>query len=265
LASIANASAQNPYLIVIGPGVYTLNQQMLMKPFVDIVGSGSHITVLRGSIGSNSINGQSGLIVTADNSRIQSLGIENLTAGKPFCFGVKNQGTNNKIIDVRIKTSGCIFSIGIRSTDAQTLIRNAHISGITSSNTVGIDNFRSTLDISETNIVGSAVIGNTGVRNSEGLSVISKSTITVSGGNTQRGVQNLSDTSSVRIFGSRISASSTSGSTNNTSLIANSGFSVHETFVSDSFLQGDVTGSPVCFFVFEADGDPLGPTCKPVL
>ncbi len=38
--SISDASAANPYLVVIGPGVYTITQTLVMKPYVDIVGSG---------------------------------------------------------------------------------------------------------------------------------------------------------------------------------------------------------------------------------
>jgi pectin methylesterase-like acyl-CoA thioesterase len=35
--SITNASAANPYLLQIGPGVYTLTQPLVMKPYVPVI------------------------------------------------------------------------------------------------------------------------------------------------------------------------------------------------------------------------------------
>ncbi|HHD63479.1 MAG TPA: hypothetical protein ENK96_03735, partial [Desulfobulbaceae bacterium] len=53
--SITDASENNPYLIVIGPGVYTLNQTLVMKPWVDICGSGENVTKLTGAISSGTV------------------------------------------------------------------------------------------------------------------------------------------------------------------------------------------------------------------
>jgi len=48
--SITDASENNPYLVVIGPGVYTLTHTPVMKPWVDITGSGENVTRLVGAI-----------------------------------------------------------------------------------------------------------------------------------------------------------------------------------------------------------------------
>ncbi len=48
--SITDASYDNPYLVVIGPGVYTLTHTLVMKPWVDITGSGENVTRLVGAI-----------------------------------------------------------------------------------------------------------------------------------------------------------------------------------------------------------------------
>lgn len=53
--SITGASAANPYLVLIGPGVYTLTQPLPMKPFVTIAGSGREATTLTGSISSSTV------------------------------------------------------------------------------------------------------------------------------------------------------------------------------------------------------------------
>ena len=50
--SITDAAADNPYLIVIAPGVYTLTETLAMKPHVSITGSGEDVTILTGTIGS---------------------------------------------------------------------------------------------------------------------------------------------------------------------------------------------------------------------
>ena len=48
--SITDASATNPYLVVIGPGVYTVTSPVVMKPYVDIAGSGENVTKITGAI-----------------------------------------------------------------------------------------------------------------------------------------------------------------------------------------------------------------------
>jgi pectin methylesterase-like acyl-CoA thioesterase len=48
--SISDASATNPYLVVIAPGVYTVTQTLQMKQYVDIAGSGEEVTKLTGAI-----------------------------------------------------------------------------------------------------------------------------------------------------------------------------------------------------------------------
>ncbi len=53
--SITDAASDNPYLIVIGPGIYRVEKTITMKPFVDITGSGPNITMLIGQIGTSSM------------------------------------------------------------------------------------------------------------------------------------------------------------------------------------------------------------------
>ena len=48
--SITDASATNPYLVVIGPGVYTVTSPVVMKPYVDITGSGENVTKITGAL-----------------------------------------------------------------------------------------------------------------------------------------------------------------------------------------------------------------------
>ncbi len=53
--SITDASEENPYLIVMAPGVYEIEQTIIMKDYVSITGSGRYETQLVGQIGTSSI------------------------------------------------------------------------------------------------------------------------------------------------------------------------------------------------------------------
>jgi hypothetical protein len=48
MASISDSSSSKPYIIVVGPGVYT-ESQIVMKPYTSITGSGEYYTVLQPS------------------------------------------------------------------------------------------------------------------------------------------------------------------------------------------------------------------------
>jgi hypothetical protein len=263
LASITDASAQNPYLIVIGPGTYIVNQPLIMKPFVNIVGSGRTITILKGAVASNQFNDSAAFLITADNTRISDLSIENNAAGLAFCFAIKNSAQSNNIVDVNVMVSGCTFAVGIQNSSAKTAITRSVIKVLGNNNSVGIDNSTSTLDVSHTTIFGSGNISNVGVRNNGGHSVIRNSRITVSGGGVQTGVLNGSDSSSARIVSSEISATSIHAVSTNMSLIAASGFGTNETYVANSFFEGSTSGTPVCVNVFTFDGGALAQSCAP--
>ena len=71
--SITDASANNPYLVVIAPGVYTITQTLAMKPYVDIAGSGENVTKITGAI--------SIIVSGADNCALSSLTVENTGGG----------------------------------------------------------------------------------------------------------------------------------------------------------------------------------------
>ena len=58
--SISDASVDNPYLVVIGPGVYTLTQTLVMKEYVDIEGSGAGLHHARAQ---PSLSGAGGIAV----------------------------------------------------------------------------------------------------------------------------------------------------------------------------------------------------------
>lgn len=102
LSSITNASANNPYLVVIAPGVYDLGNEMLtLKPFVSIQGSGAQITTLKSA--PNEV-GEATVKLVA-NSSVADLGIESIANLATDTFGILAGGENIVIERCRIKAS----------------------------------------------------------------------------------------------------------------------------------------------------------------
>lgn len=76
LNSITDASAANPYLILIEPGKYDIGSSSLqMKPYVSIQGSGESNTVITGDKGS--ANPDAGLLEGSDNAELSYLTVQN--------------------------------------------------------------------------------------------------------------------------------------------------------------------------------------------
>ncbi len=105
LASITDATQSNPYLVVIGPGQYTLadGQNITMKPFVDIVGSGQNTTTIKGKVngGSNNISTACALIIGADNSELSNLTVINdILPGSGYACTIYNDNASPDITQV---------------------------------------------------------------------------------------------------------------------------------------------------------------------
>ncbi len=82
MAAITTASASNPWLLKIEPGVYDVGTSSLnMKPFVDVEGSGELTTTIRG-------HGNAGTVRGAGPSEIRLLTVEN-TGGSGNAFALQ--------------------------------------------------------------------------------------------------------------------------------------------------------------------------------
>lgn len=79
LAAITTASATNPYLVKVMPGVYDLGAASLqMKPYVDLEGSGPEVTVI--TTANNNIDAAlctSGTVLMANNMAVRNIKIVN--------------------------------------------------------------------------------------------------------------------------------------------------------------------------------------------
>jgi hypothetical protein len=71
-AAIADASATNPYLVKIEPGIYDFkDRSLIMRPFIDIEGSGEGVTTLRSQVES------AGTVAGVGDTELRLLTIEN--------------------------------------------------------------------------------------------------------------------------------------------------------------------------------------------
>lgn len=197
LASISDASADNPYLIRIMPGLYTITSQIRMKPFVDVKGSGEGNTKLTGAY--------DGLVSGASNSELSNLTIENNgnnafinynISGAKFSnvaivdingnFGMYNWNSNVELQNVKINVitdtiGGSAW--GIRNYNhSKAIIKNVSIvmspMNVSSGYNTGIENTWSSADISSSSITLSNMSGSYGIINQTGDTKIRNSSIT---------------------------------------------------------------------------------------
>lgn len=105
LASIGDASEINPYVVYIGPGVYTLATPLAMKPYVTIAGAGENDTILTGAISSGNI-ATAAIVTGADNATLRDLTIKNTGGGPFYSIGICNDDASPLITNVTVMASG---------------------------------------------------------------------------------------------------------------------------------------------------------------
>lgn len=109
--SITDASGINPYLVFIGPGVYQITSTLVMKPYVNIIGSGENFTILKGAISKNDYN-ESAIISGRENSALTSLTVEN-TGGAKNSIGLYNYACSPKVSNVNFMANGGTENYGV--------------------------------------------------------------------------------------------------------------------------------------------------------
>lgn len=111
MASITDARIDNPYLVVIAPGVYPISSTVIMQEFVDIAGSGENVTKLTGGITGN-FDATSAIVSGANNASIRDLSIES-TGGGNHSFAIYNGNASPRLINISATASGATDSFAI--------------------------------------------------------------------------------------------------------------------------------------------------------
>jgi hypothetical protein len=177
LTSIGDNSANNKYLIKVGPGTYTETVQM--KQWVDIEGSGEKNTKITFT-GSNPDN--TGTVRGANNAELRSLTVEN-TGGVAFDFAIAiyNNNASPSLLHVTAAASGgSLRSVGVYNiSSAAPTLTNVTSSATGSSDNRAVLNDGSSPRIVDSNLSSSGGNPNFGITSHAGGTVtIDQSKIT---------------------------------------------------------------------------------------
>jgi hypothetical protein len=221
--SITDASESNPYLVLIGPGIYTLTTTLVMKPYVSIQGAGEQVTKLTGAISTGALDAGSAIISGADNASLSYLTVENrvsnqtsialfngnsspditdVTALAPdglYSYGVVNSFSSPTMTNVTAIVSGGESGVGVINTSSSPTMVNVTAIGGGGMSGGGVIN-RSSSPIMN-NVIATAVWGSSsvGVDNSASSSpTMTNVTATSSGGMDQIGVRNVDSSVTLR-------------------------------------------------------------------
>lgn len=129
LAGITDASAFKSYVIKLDPGGYNVwATQLVMKPFVDIEGSGQGSTSISG-LGNADGSYLTGIIQAAPQAELRNLSVVSTGSGQTTSIGIYvPSGANPSIRDVTIQAGNASNNWGIRSLGASPTIQNVTIS-----------------------------------------------------------------------------------------------------------------------------------------
>ena len=142
LDSIADASSDNRYLVVVGPGTY--QEKVQLRPWVDMTGAGRGITII--SAPGASYEDQA-TVSGEDNCELSHLTVVS-TGGSSYAVGISNLLTSPRIhhVDILVTGGGSAGTVGILNNVASPELSDLaiEVSGLSSGGSVsGIYNFSS--------------------------------------------------------------------------------------------------------------------------
>ena len=188
LNSIVEANPNNPYLIYVAPGVY--NEQVVMKPYVDIEGSGELTTKI--TFTGNA--GEVGTVLGANNAELRFLTVEN-TGGDTYAIAILNDGASPHLNQITANTSGGItYNLAVyNKNSASPVMKDITASALGGANSYGVYNYNFSSPVM-TNVNASALDGTSatfGVNNTSFSSPkMTQVTANASGGTSNYGVYN---------------------------------------------------------------------------
>ena len=144
LAGITDASATNPYLLHIEPGVYDLITDTLqMKSYVDMEGSGEEVTTITAAgtpVQPDDLWPKSTLS-GADNAELRFLTVRN-TGGNQNAVAIYNRSTSPRLTHVTVIASdGISQTLGVFNNGSSPSMSDMTITAIGNPNVTGLFNF----------------------------------------------------------------------------------------------------------------------------
>ena len=259
LNSISDADYLSPYQIFIAPGEYTLSSPLLMKPFVDVRGSGAGVTTLRGEFGSSTLDASAAMVVSAADSILQGLSIRNFDRVSSISIGLfsPDSASNASFSDLEIVLAGPASRYGIVNQGADVIVSGVQFDITGLALAVGMLNVDATSDINRStfNLLSpNGVI--TGIQNGVNayIRMLDCEFNLVGSGAIKRGISSQVSSSGMTVRRSRFSGTSAA-------IEASSVPTANQSYISNTMLDGGVSGDLKCNFVFLNDGTPLNGVC----
>ncbi|RJR26654.1 MAG: hypothetical protein C4582_01395 [Desulfobacteraceae bacterium] len=200
IAGITDASAENPYLIKLGPGTYDVGTTgVTMKQWVSVEGSGEKATKITGSVSSAAFPPTAGTITGASNMEIRFLSVENSGTGA-FTAAILNSQASPSLIHVTATASGgTTQNYGIFNYDNSSprmIFVTAQATG--GENSTGVYLCLSPAIMSHIKATGMDATNNYGIMNSSSSFTLEDSTVEASGGTYAYGIVNISSSPLIR-------------------------------------------------------------------
>lgn len=236
LTSISDASVNNPYRVMIGPGVYNLSSALVMKEYVYIEGSGRNVTRLTGSFSTPGTWADATLVKGANNSGLKNLTVKN-TCASTLCTAIYNVNASPSLNGAKFVASGGTNTIAIHNdNNSSPTLKTVTALGEGNGTSMGMYNWNNcSPTVYRSTIKAEGVGANYGVFNKGGSTTTIHGSIVVGSNNTIVN-DGTGGVSSASIFSSQLSGGA----------------------VLDQ-LSG---AAPVCAFVIDEDYDPYsGPAC----
>jgi hypothetical protein len=274
LDSIDDASASNPYLIWVAPGIYT--EQVIMESYVDIRGAGEWVTQISYT---GHVDPYSATVEGADNAELSYLTVVN-SGGDFHAVAIFNDATSPRLSHLTATASGgTTGNYGIYNYAGSTAtIQYVNAAATGGSNSYGMYNDNASPTLHDVTLTASGAATNIGLSNNGSDTVLTNVRAKGSGGTINRGITNATSLSM-----SHVRLEGTGGSDNcgilNTASSGDHTVSINHseiyggttieteswftTFVGASLLSGDsVAGDVTCAgvydenYVFSADTCP---------
>ncbi|MBN1811191.1 MAG: hypothetical protein JXA14_05075 [Anaerolineae bacterium] len=103
--SISDATAGNPYLVWVAPGVYS--ETVTMKPYVHLQGAGQEVTIISSTITTGSLPPDQATLILARNASLRDLTVVNTGAVfRSVALLARDDTTQTLVTDVKAHTQG---------------------------------------------------------------------------------------------------------------------------------------------------------------
>ena len=139
LAGIVDASVNKPYVLKLEPGTYDIGSTALvMKPYVDIEGSGQQSTIIRGL--GNNVGFLTAVVLGASPAELRNLQVQSLGRTYDYSIAVLLNQASTSIRDVTLTSSYAVSTWGLRILSANSIVQNVTINVTGGTATYGISN-----------------------------------------------------------------------------------------------------------------------------